>query len=561
MPFKGINNLRNFNESVRMLPWQLEEIKKCARDIHYFVNNYVYINTKDEGVQLFKLREYQSKVIDCYRDNRFNILKFPRQSGKSITTMAYLLWYGLFHKEKVIVILANKLALAQEQLEHLKNAYQNLPFWMQPGVKQWNKRSITTAHDTRIACYATSPDAVRGMAINVLYLDEFAFVKSHIADEFIASVFPTISSGKTTKVIMTSTPQGMNHFFRMWEDALGDYSTTAEGNGYVKSEIKWNEVPGRDELWAKRERRRIGEIRFNQEYLCDFVGSVSTLIDHHHLKTMKYTKHIKIPKLPDYIKIWELPRPKLEIEAKDWEYVASLDSGYGMHADNTVLQIFLVKSNITAHQVAKMSTNSMDIEDFCKKANFLLKKYHNPGLIIEQNGPGLTAIKFFQNIAEYENLLHFDPKGKHMGIWATDKLKDNACVLMKTYVQRNFLKIHDRDTINELHAFGRLTQNKWGGLGGNHDDHVTSLYWIPFYLQSPLFYGKIVEVNIKSFAEDDFALATKSEMENTDMALHNMQDPNFKREELEKGSTYLPEEYDDDDDDDDKKEGGLFFRA
>jgi hypothetical protein len=237
-----------------------------------------------------------------------------------------------------------------------------------------------------------------------------------------------------------------------------------------------------------------------------------------------------------------------------------------MHKDSTVLQIFLVKSNITTHQVAKMNSNSMDIEAFCEKANFLLMKYHNPGLIIEQNGPGLTAIKFFQNTAEYENLLHFDPKGIQMGIWATDRLKENACILLKTYVQRGFLNLYDIDTINELHSFGRQTQNKWGGLGGNNDDHVTALYWIPFYLQSPLFYGKIVEVNIKSFVENDFQLDTKQEMEDTDQSLHTIIDPTSQMEELEKGAKYLPLTSDDEsptdinNDESEDPDGGLFFR-
>jgi len=555
MPFNGITNLRDHSETVMMEPWQLNEIRKCANDPIYFIKNYVYINTKDDGMQLFNLWDYQEEVIENFHANRFNILKFPRQCGKSCTTRSYLLWYGMFQKDKVVAILANKLSSAQEQLQQLRDSYISLPYWMQPGVRQWNKRGIQFSHGTRVICAATSPDNVRGMAINLLYLDEFAFVKDHIADEFIASVFPTISSGKTTKVIITSTPCGMNHFFRMWEDAKGD---CADGNGYVRKEILWNAVPGRDEEWARLERRRIGEIRFNQEYMCMFVGSVSTLIDHHFLQTMKATNPLKIPKLPEFIKIWELPLKERELEAKNWEYVASLDPGYGMHADNTVLQIFLAKSNITAHQVAKMSANGMDIEEFCKKANMLLKKYHCPPLIIEQNGPGIAAMNFFWKTAEYENLLHFDPKGKHMGMWATDKLKDNACVLLKTYIQRKFLHINDQETINELHSFGRKTVTKWGGLGGNNDDHVTSLYWIAYYLQSPLFYGKIVEVNIKNFAEDDVVLSSEEERKKEEEVLANMQNHEFHKEELEKGAEFLSEKISKTEEE--FKGGGLFFR-
>lgn len=272
MPFNGINNLRDANESVQMEPWMLKELARCARDPIYFIKNYVYINTKDKGMQLFKLYDFQEELIIKFNKHRFNIVKFPRQCGKSATTRAFILWYALFNEDKVVAILANKLNLAQEQLQQLRDSYINLPYWMQPGVKQWNKRGVQFSHGTRIVCAATSPDGIRGMSINLLYLDEFAFVKSHIADEFIASVFPTISSGKTTKVVITSTPAGMNHFFRMWEDACTEdqIETVAsdETNGYVKSEIPWNAVPGRNAEWARDEMKKIGEIRFNQEYMC-----------------------------------------------------------------------------------------------------------------------------------------------------------------------------------------------------------------------------------------------------------------------------------------------------
>lgn len=559
MAFNGINNLRDSTEAVSVEPWQLAELKKCVKDPLYFIKNYVYINTKDAGMQLFNTWDFQDDLINKFNSYRFNIVKFPRQCGKSATTRAYILWYALFHADKVVAILGNKLNLAQEQLQQLRDSYMSLPMWMQPGVIQWNKRGIQLSNNTRIICAATSPDGIRGLSINLLYLDEFAFIKPHIADEFMASVFPTISSGKTTKVVITSTPSGMNHFFNMWEDAVEPEN--ANDVDYVKSEIPWNAVPGRDDQWAKDEMKRIGEIRFNQEYKCEFIGSVSTLIDHHFLKAMKATDPLKIPKIPESIRIWELPKKQEELDTKSWEYVASLDSGYGVYKDNTVLQIFLVKSNITAHQVCTMHSNSMEIEDFCKRANVLLKKYGNPSLIIEQNGPGIAATKFFHSTVEYENLLHFDPNGRQMGLWASEKVKENAVILLKTYIQRSFLKIHDSNTINELYSFGQLTQSKWGALGGNHDDHITSLYWIPFYLQSPLYYGNIVEVNIKQLEEDELILSSDDELQARDKVLQQMSDREQQMEDLANAAEYLPEESQiSDDDDDDSGEQALFFR-
>lgn len=526
-----------------------------------------WISTKDgydTVTDVKQLDEYSNMYDLELDDENHRYYTSDILSHNSITTMAYLLWYGMFHRQKKIVVLANKLNLAQEQLGTLKDAYLQLPYWLQPGVKTWNKRSVKFSHESTITAYATSPDTVRGLAVNLAYIDEFAFVKPHLADEFIASVFPTIVAGKTTKMIITSTPFGLNHFFRLWENAKGADVEKTGGNGFERIDIPWNAVPGRDEKWAKEEMERIGEIRFLQEYKCQFIGSVSTLIDHNFLKELTEKDPLKLPRLPEYVRIWELPRKKQELDAKNWEYVASLDSGYGMHSDYTVLQIFLVKSNITAHQVAVMSSNSMDIDDFCKKARPLLTHYHDPGLIIEQNGPGIAATNFFHLKAEYENLLHFDPKGKHMGMWATDKLKDTACILLKTYVQRKFLKLHDEDTIFELHSFGRTTKTKWGGLGGNNDDHVTSIYWIAYYLQSPLFYGNIVEINIKKMSEDEIILGTEQEKIREREMLSRVKDPRFHQEELENGAKYLSEEAmplsDVDEEDSVNSNPGLFFR-
>lgn len=542
MAFNRVANLRDGNESVQVEPWMLKELAKCAKDPIYFIRNYVYINTKDKGMQLFGLYDFQEELIGKFNTNRFNIAKYPRQAGKSATTRAYILWYSIFNKDKVVAILGNKLTLAQEQLQQLRDSYIALPVWMQPGVKQWNKRGIQFSHGTRVICAATSPDGIRGMSINLLYLDEFAFVKSHLADEFIASVFPTISSGKTTKVIITSTPNGMNHFFRMWENGKYPDEEVDDDtfNGYIKSEIPWNAKGlNRDAEWARNEIKAIGEIRFNQEYKCDFVGSVSTLIDHNFLKTIKSKKALNIPNIPDYMKIYELPRKREELETKNWEYIASLDSGYGVYQDYSVLHIFLVKSNITLHQVVTIAANNMEIEEFCKKCYVILKKYYEPGLIIEQNGPGGVATNFFFNTAEYENLLHFDPKGRHMGLWASAKLKQQACILFKTYIQRKFMHLYDKETINEMYSFGQLTQEKWGGLGGNHDDRITSAYWIPYYLQSPFYYGNVIEVNLKSLEEDEVILKTSDQINDERTTLARMKDPKYHNKILSDSAEYL----------------------
>lgn len=536
MPFNNISVLRGENETVRYEPWMLDELLKCVDDPIYFTKNYVYINEKDRGIIKFSLRDYQEDVINSFHKEKMIILKWPRQSGKSSCTIAYLLWYAVFHSNKTIAILANKLDLAKEQMENLKEMYMMLPEWLQPGIKIWNKRSIHFANGSKIICAATSKDGIRGMAINILYLDEFAFVPPHIADNFIASVFPTISSGKSTKLIITSTPNGLNSFFHMWDAAERGQSS------FVPKSIPWNLPPGRDDKWAREMIKTMGdEIKFNQEYKSQFIGSQATLIDHTFLhKMIKESRQpLIIPNLPEYCKIWQLPISNREMEARNYEYVASLDSAMGMLLDNSVLQICLVKSNINITQVAKICSNEMDIETFCQKCIPLLKAYHNPVLIVEQNGPGVAAVNFFHNKIEYENLKHFDPKGVRLGLIPTTALKEYTAVFLKAYIQKRLLKLVDLDTVKELLSFGRKGQKQWAALGGNKDDHVMALMWIVYYCISPHYYGNVDEKSIDSIVNDATILLTKDSTDIETLAKINMNNPDFHRKELESGAKYI----------------------
>lgn len=601
-------------------------------------------------------------------------------SHNSTTTRAFLLWQALFTKDVTIAILANKLALAMEQLQQLKESYAMLPYWMQPGLRQWNKKTIQLAHNTRVMCAATSPDGIRGLAVNILYIDEFAFIPHYIANEFIASIFPTISSGNSTKIFITSTPNGLNMFHEMWDKAIKG-KTHKDWNGFIAKEIPWNAVPGRDEKWAQQQIKQIGQIRFNQEFLCigynetitiknklngiretlsigslfdrlsdnqnifishndlydvltstdfkpfmgivkhenknsvtlilsdkgkftcapdhkiktlygfvpaqdcvglflierdvyvtnivynssteplfdllevenheyissnivshncDFVGSVSTLIDYTFLKSMRAEEPMELPNLPDFVKIYDLPKSIDLLEVKNWQYIACLDTGYGVRADSSVLKIYLVVSNITMHLVAQMAANDMEVNDFCDAANQLLANYHNPNLIIEMNGPGATAMSYFYSVVEYENLVHFDPRGRLKGLWATDKLKNAAVTMLKSYIQRKLIKDYDADTLVELYSFGKVSKEKWGAMGGNHDDHVMAMLWCIYYVNSPLFYGNIVEANVAGSKNKDLILQTDDSLNEEIEAMTLMRDKNFHDSEMEKAVNHNP---------------------
>lgn len=508
MPFNGIPNLRDANEPVKLDLDKLREIKKCALDPIYFIRNYVYINTKDNGMQLFDLYDFQEAAIKRFLKYRFNINKWSRQVGKSTIVRGFILWWGIFHKDQLIAMIGNKLSLAKEQMQQLRDSYSRLPTWLQPGVKLWNKTSIQFSNNSRIIVSSSSPDNIRGFSINLLYLDEFAFLRPNLATEFIASVMPSISSGKTTRCIITSTPNGMNHFYEMWQTSLELDQAEAEydkgnNNLYVRSVVTWDQVPGRTEVWANSEKLKIGDQRFRQEYECEFVGSGITLIDYRCLEKLKAVDPLPLdssiwpPELADIVRdismrAFKYPEPAGVMEAKGYSYVASIDTSYGMRQDYHVLQIAKVYSNIKCEQVFTMSSNSTEVNDFCRIANIILKFYHNPYLIIEYNGPGKSTYDYFFNTAMYPNILNFDLKCR--GLWATPTLKSNVVILLKMYVQRGYIKVYDYDTIMELMTFTQKTQNTWGGGGNTHDDHVTSLYWIVYYLNTTMYYGNYEQI-------------------------------------------------------------------
>ena len=280
--YLGNPNLKKANTAVEFTEEQIIEFVKCKEDPVYFANNYIKIVSLDEGLTQFHPYHFQEKLINNFHANRFNICKMPRQTGKSTTVVSYLLHYAVFNDSVNIGILANKAATARELLGRLQTAYENLPKWMQQGILSWNKGSMELENGSKILAASTSASAVRGMSFNIIFLDEFAFVPNHIADSFFASVYPTITSGKSTKVIIISTPQGMNHFYKMWTDA------TNGRNGYTYHEVHWSQVPGRDDKWKEETIKNTSERQFTQEFECEFLGSVDTLISAAKLKALAF---------------------------------------------------------------------------------------------------------------------------------------------------------------------------------------------------------------------------------------------------------------------------------
>ena len=322
--YLGNPNLKKANTEIEFTEEQIIEFLKCKEDPVYFANNYIKIVSLDEGLTQFHPYDFQEKLIHNFHENRFNICKMPRQTGKSTTVVSYLLHYAVFNDSVNIGILANKAATARELLGRLQTAYENLPKWMQQGILSWNKGSMELENGSKILAASTSASAVRGMSFNILFLDEFAFVPNHVADSFFASVYPTITSGKNTKVIIVSTPHGMNHFYRMWHDA------EKRKNEYIPTDVHWSEVPGRDEEWKETTIANTSEQQFKVEFECEFLGSVNTLINPSILKNLIYEDPIQRNAGLD---VYEVCQP-------EHNYLITVDVARGLGNDYSAFIVF-----------------------------------------------------------------------------------------------------------------------------------------------------------------------------------------------------------------------------
>ena len=386
--YKGNPALKQRGQQHDFTQEQVKEFIKCSQDPEYFLTNYIKVISLDDGIIPFHPYPFQQKLVKSFNDNRFTICKLPRQSGKSVVTTAYLIHQALFRDNINIAILANKRDTAFELMAKLQTSYENLPKWLQQGVVQWNKGSIELENGSRITASSTSSSAVRGFSYNIVFLDEFAFVPTTMADEFFASVYPTISSGKSTKVIIVSTPNGMNHFYRMWHDA------EKGKNSYNPIDAHWSEVPGRDDKWKEETIANTSEQQFQQEFECDFIGSAGTLISPAKLKNLVYDDPIESSGGLD---VYERPTP-------GHEYIMTVDVSRGMKLDYSAF--VLVDITSYPHRVvAKYRNNTIKPMLYPDIIVQVAKQYNNAWILCEVNdiGDQVASIIFYD--MEYENLL------------------------------------------------------------------------------------------------------------------------------------------------------------
>ena len=464
--YLGNPNLKKANTQIEFTEEQIIEFLKCKEDPVYFAKNYIKIVSLDHGLVPFEMYPFQEKLVKNFHENRFNICKMPRQTGKSTTCVSYLLHYAVFNDNVNIAILANKASTARDLLGRLQLAYENLPKWMQQGIISWNKGSLELENGSKISSNSTSSSAVRGGSYNVIFLDEFAFIPNHIADDFFASVYPTISSGQSTKVIIVSTPRGMNHFYRMWHDS------ERGKNEYIPTDVHWSEVPGRDAAWKEQTIANTSEQQFKVEFECEFLGSVNTLINPSKLRNFVYEDPIKRNAGLD---IYEHPK-------EENNYLITVDVARGLGNDYSAFIVFDI-TNFPYKVVAKYRNNEIKPMLFPSIIYEVAKGYNDAWLLIEVNDIGDQVASILHFDLEYDNVLMcamrgragqivgsgFSGKKSQLGVRMTAAVKKLGCSNLKTLMEDDKLLTVDYDIISELTTFAQR-HNSFEAEEGCNDD-------------------------------------------------------------------------------------------
>lgn len=504
--YLGNPKLKKIGVELHYTEEQLIEIAKCIDDPIYFIKTYVKIVNVDKGLINFDMWPFQEDMVTTFHNNRFSICKMPRQVGKTTTAAGYMLWCVLFQKNFSIAILANKGDLAQEILSRIQYAYEYLPIWLQQGVVLWNKRRIELENGSKISSFATSNSGVRGGTYNLIFLDEFAFVPQNMATDFFQSTYPVISSGQTTKVIVVSTPKGLNLFYKMWMDAIEKRST------YVPVEVHWSMVPGRDEKWREETIRNTSEEQFRVEFETEFLGSSATLIPGAKLRTLAFRNPIQ---QMDGFDVFRQPE-------KDRNYILTVDCAEGVGQDYSVVSVIDV-TDLPYRQVAKYRNNTIPPMVFPTIIYNIAKKYNDAYVLIETNNIGQQVVDILHYDLEYEYIFQIQrstAKGQHVsagfkksvtfGVKTTTPVKKIGCANLKALIENDRLLIEDFDTISELNTFVRV-RDTYEAEEGNNDDIVMTLVLFS-WLTAQKFFKEATNSDIRKRLSEDLNINIEESM-------------------------------------------------
>ena len=533
--YLGNPNLKRTGLAHNFTKDEIMEYQKCSDSPTYFIKNYVRIVSLDHGLVPFDMYNFQEGMVDTMHENRFTIFKLPRQSGKSTIIISYLLHYVLFNPNTTVAVLANKSTTARDILGRLQLAYENLPKWMQQGIIAWNKGNIELENGSKILAAATSSSAIRGGSYNVIFLDEFAFVPTNVADQFFASVYPTITSGQNTKVIIVSTPHGMNQFYKLWVDA------EEKRNEYIPIEVHWSEVPGRDEKWKKQTIANTSESQFSTEFECEFLGSIDTLITSSKLKMLTYKKPVQ-------------SNAGLDIHIppqKDHTYLLTADVSRGTSNDYSAYVVFDV-TTIPYTIAAKYRANDVKPLIFPNKIYDVARAYNQAFVLIEVNDIGEQVANAMQFDLEYDNLVMASMRGRagqvlgggfsggkaQLGVRTTKAVKKIGCSNLKQMVEDNKLIIEDFDCINELSTF-IVKGSSFEADAGCNDDLVACMF-IFGWVTDQTYFKELTDNDIRERMYKDQQHQLEQDMAPFGFVVNGLEDENIGEMVDEYGTKFAP---------------------
>ena len=520
--YLGKPNLKKANVQQSWTKKQLQEYSDCMEDPIYFIQNYVKIISLDEGLVPFDMYSFQKEMVGTFHSNRFTICKLPRQSGKSTVMVSYLLHYALFNPSVNIAILANKAATARDLLSRLQLAYEHLPKWLQQGVMSWNKGILELENGSKILASSTSASAVRGGSYNIIFLDEFAYVPSNVAEQFFSSVYPTISSGKTTKVMIVSTPHGMNMFYKIWTDA------EEKRNTYVPIEVHWSEIPGRDEKWKKETIANTSEQQFNTEFECEFLGSINTLITAQKLKVIPYRE----PKQSN---------AGLDVHISPQEghtYVITADVARGTQNDYSAFIVVDV-TEMPYRVVSKYRDNEIKPLLFPAKIYEVARAYNQAFVLVEVNDIGEQVANTLQFDLEYDNLIMASMRGRsgqvlgggfsggkaQLGVRTTKAVKRIGCSNLKQLIVDDKIIVEDLDIISELSTFIVKGSSDEADDGCN-DDLVACLF-IFAWVTDQQYFKELTDSDVRMTMMREQQNALEQDMAPFGFVINGLEDENI----------------------------------
>jgi len=487
--YKSNLNLKAAGVKIEFTPDQVQEYIKCSADPIYFIETYVKIISLDRGIVPFKLYPYQKRIITAFHENRKIIAKVGRQLGKSSVIAGYFAWYILFNENKTAVILGNKQATAVEIFSRVQFSIENLPQWLQQGIVEWNKKSLELENGSKCFAAATSPSACRSFSINLLLVDEMAFLGSNLASEFIASVFPTISSSKSSKIAIVSTPNGLNHYHKLWVDAENDI------NGFIPISGHWSEHPERDQEWADEQKNQLGPVRYNQEVEAQFLGSSYTLIDGVKIGNLNYEHPIYENK---NLELFEKPLP-------DTPYAITVDVSRGRHLDYSAFVIFDI-STMPYRVVGTFKDNTISTLEYPHLIYNTAMQYNKAFILIEVNDLGEEVANIIWQEYEYENL-YFTADDKltqnrgYPGVRTTKKVKSLGCSILKELVEKDQLEVTSHRIIEELGLFV-LSKKSYASEDPKVNDDLCTCLWLFAWLSKQDIFQELSDNDLRKKLTD-----------------------------------------------------------